>query len=102
MNSKRKPETPEEALDLLLENLNNISHCCECERGIEHYVCMQYCKASSEENCIYEWVGNERIVQTISDDKEHAYVQVMTFAEWKIWVKTHKIINYGDLGLASP
>lgn len=96
------PETPEEALDQLLENLGPHSHCCECERGIEHYVCIQYCKATSTENCNYQWRGQERIVQQISADHEHADVLLMTFPEWTEWIKTHQVIKFGDLGLASP
>lgn len=97
-----EPKTPEEALDLLLENLNAISHCCECERGIHHFVCLQFCKATSEQNCIYQWSGKENIVGYISKDKEFAYHKPMTFKEWQDWIKTNKIIKFGELGLASP
>lgn len=102
MNDIMDSETPEEALDQLLENLGPHSHCCECERGIHHHVCIQYCKANSTENCTYQWKGEELIVHYLSEDHEKALSLRMTFEQWTEWIKTNQVIKFGDLGLASP
>ncbi len=95
------PETPEEAFQLWDENLANMDHCCECEHGIEHYVCVQYCNATSKQNCIWKWKGTQRIVRAKDFTPEKCYVKEMTYQEWENYSKAHKLVRFNDLGLSS-
>ena len=93
----------DEFLHEFFPTISHETHCCECERGIRHIVCVEYptCQATASENCNYRWAGEEAIVVDITPDKQHIRIKTMDFQAWEIYrTQGGKIIKLGDYGLA--
>ncbi|KKN68197.1 hypothetical protein LCGC14_0454220 [marine sediment metagenome] len=101
---KKIPETPEEAFALWDENLSmkDKSHCCECERGILHSICMYYdsCQATSEENCNYKF-SSEYIVINYNQITGQAKSVEMKWEEYLEYCKTNTLTKLSDYGLTT-